>query len=462
MPVIYMDRASIESLTEKDIREIIDENSTDVKYGMLHDYYVGNHRILGENKKDSTAPNNRLVNNMAKYITDTATGYFVGEPIVYDSQNDEYLQTVQDIFDYNDEQDHNMELAKQCSICGSCFEMLYLDEDAKIRLARVPAANGIMICETDSGFSTPMAFIRTIISKDKDDNVIRKVEFWNSSLVMRFQSLNNGYLNMIAVEEHYWQDVPFVEYINNEERLGDFEGVITEIDAYNKVQSNTANYFQYNDDAILKVLKLGDVSSQDIADMKEKGAIILEDGGDVDWLLKTIDDTALENYKNRLREDIHTGANVPHMCDESFDSMVAAILSMSEKLSKKLDITDFKQGDVTLKVRSLDGIHPLIPVSSDRMKTEYLFKDGVTSGQEAGGFAPTENSKSINWIITPRKAPIAVSKTDKMRIFDPETNQKARAWAMDYRKFHDIWIPARKVEQCFVNVKEELAQGGKE
>ena len=58
------------------------------------------------------------------------------------------------IFDYNDEQDHNMELAKQCSICGSCFEMLYLDEDAKIRLARVPAANGIMICETDSGFST--------------------------------------------------------------------------------------------------------------------------------------------------------------------------------------------------------------------------------------------------------------------------------------------------------------------
>ena len=197
--------------------------------------------------------------------------------------------------------------------------------------SRVPAANGIMICETDSGFSTPMAFIRTIISKDKDDNVIRKVEFWNSSLVMRFQSLNNGYLNMIAVEEHYWQDVPFVEYINNEERLGDFEGVITEIDAYNKVQSNTANYFQYNDDAILKVLKLGDVSSQDIADMKEKGAIILEDGGDVDWLLKTIDDTALENYKNRLREDIHTGANVPHMCDESFGGNLSGV-AISYKL----------------------------------------------------------------------------------------------------------------------------------
>lgn len=140
----------------------------------------------------------------------------------------------------------------------------------------------------------------------------------------------------------------------------------------------------------------------------------------------------------------------------TIDRMTAAILSMSEKLSKRLDVADFRQGDVTLKVRSLDGIYPLIPVSSERMKTEYLFKDGKTSGQESGGFAPTENSKSINWIITPRNAPVAVSKTDKMRIFDPETNQKARAWAMDYRKFHDLWITEKKILQCFANVKEAL------
>lgn len=31
MPVIYMDRVSAESLTEKDIREIIDENLMDLK-----------------------------------------------------------------------------------------------------------------------------------------------------------------------------------------------------------------------------------------------------------------------------------------------------------------------------------------------------------------------------------------------------------------------------------------------
>ena len=331
MAVLYMDRASIESLTEKDIRDIIEENATDTKYGNLYDYYIGNHKILRETKRDSTAPNNRLVNNMARYITDTPTGYFVGQPVVYNSQDEQFLGMVQDIFNYNDEQDHNMELAKNCSICGSCFEMLYMDEEARIRLARVPAKSGIMICETDSGFAEPIAFIRTILSKDKDGNAVRKVEFWNAYLVMRFRSVNGSRLNLEAVEEHYWQDVPFIEYVNNEERTGDFEGVITQIDAYNRVQSNTANYFQYNDDALLKILKLGDVSSQNIRDMKEKGAIILEDGGDVEWLLKQVDDTALENYKDRLKEDIHTMANVPHMCDEAFGGNLSGV-AISYKL----------------------------------------------------------------------------------------------------------------------------------
>lgn len=39
---------------------------------------------------------------------------------------------------------------------------------------------------------------------------------------------------------------------------------------------------------------------------------------------------------------------------------IAAILSMSDNISKKLDTTDFKQGDVTLKVKSLDGEYPII------------------------------------------------------------------------------------------------------
>ncbi len=186
-----------------------------------------------------------------------------------------------------------------------------------------------MIYET--GYSTPLAAIRTIISRDKNKNTVKKVEFWNYTETWYFESKNNNALQIKNIEEHYLNDIPFIEYINNEERIGDFEGVISIIDAYNKVQSNTANYFQYNDDAILKILKMGHVDSKDVRQMKEDGAIVLEDGGDIDWLLKTIDDTALENFKNRLREDMHIFSNVPNLTDEAFGGNLSGV-AVSYKL----------------------------------------------------------------------------------------------------------------------------------
>lgn len=331
MPVLYMEKSSIDSLNEKDIKEIVDENSIGTKYQHLEDYYRGKHDILHYTKQDRTSPNNRVVHNMAKYVTDTMTGYFIGKPVIYGSRdgNENYLQELQSVYEYNDEQDHNAELVKQGSIKGTSFEMLYIDERANIRFATVAPENLIMIYAT--GETEPMAVMRTIYSVDKNKNRIRKVEFWDAENVIYFKSINGGNLNLEEIEEHYWKDVPFVEYPNNAERIGDFEGIITQIDAYNKAVSNTANLFQYNDDALLKILKMGAVTAEDIKAMKEAGAVILEDGGDIDWLIKQINDTAMENHKNRLRSDMHTFASVPYMGDESFASNASGV-AMGYKL----------------------------------------------------------------------------------------------------------------------------------
>lgn len=323
--IVYMDRESIESLTVDDIREIVVKQSYHMKYQKLQRYYEGDHDILHAEKNDKTGGDNRIVHNMARSITDTATGYFLGQPVVYNSENEEFLQIIQDIFKYNDEQDHNTELGKQCSIKGDCFEMVYLDEDGRIRLGLVFPDNLILFYETESEFTSPLAAIRMIHSLDKDGNMILKVEFWNWIHVIYMRSFNGGILEVTGWKEHYWNDVPFTEFINNRERIGDFEGVISEIDAYNRVQSNTGNYFQYNDDAILKIMKLGDVKAEDVAEMKRQRAIILEDGGNVEWLLKTVDDTALENYKNRLRDDIHMETGIPNMTDEAFGGNLSGV-----------------------------------------------------------------------------------------------------------------------------------------
>ena len=41
-----------------------------------------------------------------------------------------------------------------------------------------------------------------------------------------------------------------------------------------------------------------------------------------------------------------------------------------------------------------------------------------------------------------------------MRIFDPKTYQKKRAWAVDYRKYHDLWIMDNKMPSILVNLKQ--------
>ncbi|SHK42187.1 hypothetical protein [Desulforamulus aeronauticus] len=134
---------------------------------------------------------------------------------------------------------------------------------------------------------------------------------------------------------------------------------------------------------------------------------------------------------------------------------IAAMLDTADKLEKKLDVMDFTQGNVSLKLKSIDGI-PIIKVPSTRMKTAYVFNDGATAGQEAGGFVADGTAKDINWIISARNSVIAISKTDNPRIFDPQTNQQADAWKVDYRKYHDLWIPTNKLTGVFVNVKQAL------
>ena len=135
------------------------------------------------------------------------------------------------------------------------------------------------------------------------------------------------------------------------------------------------------------------------------------------------------------------------------------VIAMSAKVAGKLDLAKggshilesgtFQQGSVELKVKELDGC-PIIRVPSARFQTKYTFLDGVEKAE--GGFAAAADAKGINWIIMVKQAPVAISKTDVTRIFDPMTNQNANAWKIDYRKYHDLWIADNSMDGVCVNV----------
>ena len=132
---------------------------------------------------------------------------------------------------------------------------------------------------------------------------------------------------------------------------------------------------------------------------------------------------------------------------------VASILSRAQQMPKWIDVTNFSQGGVNMQVKTFDNC-PIINVPSSRMKTKYKFFDGISDGEEDGGFLVDDDAKNINWIITSKTAPIAVSKTDVTRIFDPMTNQKANAWKLDYRKYHDLWILDNAIDGIWLNYEK--------
>ena len=164
---------------------------------------------------------------------------------------------------------------------------------------------------------------------------------------------------------------------------------------------------------------------------------------------------ATSDILSKLLSDISAvqdviGENEPLIISMSY--AVATILSQADKIQKILDTTQFTQGGVQTKVLSLDG-SPIKRVPSARLKTAYVFNDGKTTGQTGGGFMPAAGALDINWIISSARAPIAVSKTDRMKIFDPVTNQNADAWLIEYRKFHELWVPDNKLTAVRISTK---------
>ena len=131
-------------------------------------------------------------------------------------------------------------------------------------------------------------------------------------------------------------------------------------------------------------------------------------------------------------------------------------LENSTEFTKQLPVTDFAQGNISTKVNMINDC-PIITVPSARLKTLYDFYDGRTTGQTAGGFVPDAAAKNINWLLIAQTAPIAVSKTDNMKIFTPDQVQDYDGYKMDYRKYHDLWIPDNKMDGIFANIKEALS-----
>lgn len=318
-----MYRTDKEELSIEDIQKFIKKHKAEsIRYIKLQKYYEGKHDILDHTSRDGQ-PNNKIVNPYPKYITDMLVGYFVGQPISYTSKEDDgLLKDLQAIFDYSDEQEENLELAKICSIKGKAYELLYRDEDARIRFNEFGPDQMFVIY--DMTISPSVKFAIRYYDVGEGNDKITYAEVYDKEVCTLYKGKDSD-LSLEQITPHTFKDVPVVEYVNNKEEQGDFEQVITLIDAYNKAQSNTLNDMDQFTDAYLILVNMAGTDSGRIEDLKRDRVMLLDEDGDAKWLIKEINDAWVENYKDRVRRDIHKFSYTPDMQDESFGNNLSGV-----------------------------------------------------------------------------------------------------------------------------------------
>ena len=100
-----------------------------------------------------------------------------------------------------------------------------------------------------------------------------------------------------------------------------------------------------------------------------------------------------------------------------------------------------------------DGELLIVEVPQSRFYKGIELSDGATSGQEAGGYEQAADGKEINFMIVTPAAVLQLTKHAKMRVFDPDTNQQADAYKIDYRIYHDAWVLENKVKGIYAHTK---------
>ncbi|MFC5468422.1 phage portal protein [Cohnella suwonensis] len=320
----------------------------------LDRYYRGEHVILKREESVTGLPNNKLVANHAKYVTDIAVGYTFGHPVKYDGKQ---IEDALDAYKTIDVTSHDSEIGKDLSIFGIGRELYYLSsDDSPIPKVTCIDPRSLFLVVDDTVEYRSLFGVHYYERKDIDGaSTGYKVFVYTSGWIIEYSAdnLTGGY-ELVDINEHYWGVVPVVEFWNNEEQMGDFEGVITLIDAYNALASDRMNDKDQFVDAILKLkgVSLGDdmaEASRTIKLLKELKVLEMPTtDADADWLTKQLNEEQVEVLRNALKSDIHEFSMVPDLTDENFAANASGV-AMKYKLFglEQLAVTKeryFKQG----------------------------------------------------------------------------------------------------------------------
>lgn len=291
----------------------------------LRSWYEGRHEIL-DRTRAAGLPNVKLVHDYPRYISTMAAGYLVGRPVEYEAEEAQQsaLDAVKERYSRCAVDSVDAELAKNASIYGRGVELVFADESALPRTASLEPWNGFVVYD-DTVERRPLFGVHLRERLDE----MGGTEGWDTVVytdreIITFTSAALGDVGRVKERvPHFFGAVPMVEYWNSEDERGDFEGVMTLIDAYDRLQSDRVNDKSQFVDALLLLygctMETDDRGRTPGQQLREDKLLALPDSdARAEWLCKQLSESDAEVLKKALAADIHKLSMVPDLSDEQF------------------------------------------------------------------------------------------------------------------------------------------------
>lgn len=286
------------------------------RFEMLENYYIGKHDIVSR-KKDDRLKNNKVMINHAKYITDTNVGYLLGNPVDYQVSEGYEIEPILDAYKKQTINDLDSEIAKDISIFGMQYEYVYANENAEPRSCEIDNKNAIIVYDDTVEHNKLFGLIYREIKEGE------KFKYWDiifvdDKQIINYKSNDKTLTKQGKIQPHKFGKVPLIAYKNNPELLGDYEPVISLIDAYNLLQSDRVNDKEQLVDAILCLygMDFDDEQAEMLKDSRMLANIPTD--GRVEYLVKTLQEGDVDILRQNIENDIHKISMVPNMSDKEF------------------------------------------------------------------------------------------------------------------------------------------------
>lgn len=366
--ILYMDRAEVpdpEDLSPEVLRWCIRKAEQAAgRYQRLDQYYRGEHDIF---RRAGDCDEVRVAVNYAKYVVDIALGYYLGEGVKYDPNprpgaggrrelhSAWQLAMGQPAIDLTPllacyDRQHigrvDQEIGKTMGIMGDCLELCYAssEEDPRPRSAPIDPRNGILVCDTSVEHRKLFALIWDRRETPAGERYY-SVTCYTGRTCRDYRSsdLETALFQPVGPRtDHYFGAVPVIAYENNAERQGDFEQIISLIDAYDSLMSSRLTDKKKFVDALLVFFGMTLAPGEEDRLIQEK----FIDGAPLDaraeYIQKTFDEAGVQVLADALVREMHKMTLTVDMSDEQFSGNASGqalklkLLTMNQLVKGKM------------------------------------------------------------------------------------------------------------------------------